>query len=437
MRMTDRPFASQLYPMAGNPGRTVVVEPIGSAKLVQPKITFTAPAAKGIYEVQLTAGGRTTNPVAFYVTDLPIFMEHEPNDTPEQANRVTVPVAINGRIGKRRDMDHFVFHARKGQAIRCEVKARRFGTPLCSCLDSFVEILNANGQILQANDDDIGKDSGLVFRPPADGDYVARIRDLNSKGGDSFVYCLELDFAKPDFLLRCDPGKAMIGPGSSTAWYIQVTRQNGFAGPVDVQIAGLPAGVSATPLSIPPSMTQGVVVLTADEKAKVSAAMVRITGRSKEPDLERIATVSEEIYLPGGGRGRFEAQMPAVAVTEPSDILRVEVSPKTISLKPGEEIKLDVTIHRRPDYVKSVSLDVLLRHLGSVYGNPLPPGVTIEEGKSKTLIGTGNKGHIVLKAAANAAPIEDVPVCVLAHVSINFVVKISYASAIIPLTIKK
>jgi hypothetical protein len=437
MRVTDRPFASHVYPIAANPGHTVVVEPFGSAKLMQPKITVTAPATSGIHELQLTVGGRITNPVAFYVTDLPIFLEQEPNDTPEQANRVTIPVAINGRISKRRDVDHFIFHATKGQAIRCEVKARRFGTPLCSSLDSFLEILNAKGQVLQANDDDIGKDSGLVFTPPADGDYVVRIRDLNSKGGDSFVYCLEIDYARPDFSLRCDPGKAMIGPGSSTAWYFQVTRQNGFAGSVEVQIAGLPAGVSASPLTILPSMTQGVVILTADEKAKVSAAMVRVTGRSKEPVLERTATVSEEIYLPGGGRGRFEARMPAVAVTEPSDILRVEVSPKTISLKPGEEVKLDVTIQRRSDYDKSVSLDVLLRHLGTIYGNPLPPGVTIEEGKSKTLIGTGSQGHIVLKAAPNAAPVENIPVCVLAHVSINFVVKISYASTMIPLTIKK
>jgi hypothetical protein len=229
----------------------------------------------------------------------------------------------------------------------------------------------------------------------------------------------------------------MIGPGSSTAWYIQVTRQNGFTGPVEIAIDGLPPGVSASPLSIPPSMTQGVVILKADEKATVSAAMVRVLGRAKEPALQRTATVSEEIYLPGGGRGRFEAQMPVVAVTEPSDILRVDVSPKQINLKPGEEIKLDVTIQRRADYDKSVSLDVLLRHLGSVYGNPLPPGITIVEGKSKTLIGTGNQGYIVLKADAKAEPIENVPVCVLAHVSINFVVKISYASAMIPLSVMK
>jgi hypothetical protein len=36
-----------------------------------------------------------------------------------------------------------------------------------------------------------------------------------------------------------------------------------------------------------------------------------------------------------------------------------------------------------------------------------------------------------------AAPIDDVPICVLAHVSINFVVKISYASAPVLLSVKK
>jgi hypothetical protein len=291
--------------------------------------------------------------------------------------------------------------------------------------------------VLATNDDENGKDSGLVFTPPADGDYIVRIRDLNSKGGDSFVYCLELDNYKPDFYVRCDPGKAMIGPGTSTAWYFQVGRQTGFAAPVDIHIDGLPPGVTASPLTIPPNMIQGMIVLTADDKAKVGAAVVRVTGRSKDPAMERVATVSEEIYFPGGGRGRFEAQMAAVAVTEPSDIMRVDVSPKVISLKPGDEIKLDVTIQRRTDYDKNVSLDVILRHLGSIYGNPLPPGVTIDEGKSKTLIGTGNTGHIVLKADAKAEPFENYPVCVLAHVSINFVVKISYASPMIPLSVKK
>ena len=70
-------------------------------------------------------------------------------------------------------------------------------------------------------------------------------------------------------------------------------------------------------------------------------------------------------------------------------------------------------------------------------GDPLPPGVTIVPGKSKTLLGNGSKGHIVLKAAPDAAPIEGVPISVLAHVSVNFVVKVSYSSQAIPVTVAK
>ena len=150
-----------------------------------------------------------------------------------------------------------------------------------------------------------------------------------------------------------------------------------------------------------------------------------------------MATPNEEIYLPGGGRGRIDVVMHTVAITEPSDILDVAISPTEIRLKPGQEVRIDVTVQRRADYDKGVSLDLLLRHLTTTYGNPLPPGVTLVESKSQTLLGSGSKGHLVLKAAPDAAPIAGVPVCVLAHVSVNFVVKISYASKPVLLTVEK
>ena len=84
-----------------------------------------------------------------------------------------------------------------------------------------------------------------------------------------------------------------------------------------------------------------------------------------------------------------------------------------------------------------LTLDVALQHLNQVYGNPLPPGVTVVPGKSQTLLRGGSKGHIVLKAADNAAPIEKVPVSVLCHVSINFVVKVSYSSRPILVSVEK
>src|SRR6185436_12093430 len=108
----------------------------------------------------------------------------------------------------------------------------------------------------------------------------------------------------------------------------------------------------------------------------------------KEATLVRNVNPKQEIYSPGGGRAVFDVLTQAVAVTDQSDILKVEVSTKEIVLKPGGEAKIDVTILRRPDYDKSISLDVLHQHLGSVFGNPLPPGVTIDGAKSKMLLGT-------------------------------------------------
>jgi hypothetical protein len=440
---SDRPYVSHLYPMAGNPGKTIEVEPVGSARTVKTKLSFQAPKQEGIQQVQVDVDGAKSNPVTFVVSGLPQFLEKEPNDALDKATRVAVPGGMNGRIGQPRDLDHFVFAAKKGLPVRFELKARRFGTLLSSSLHGVLDVMDAKGRIVISNDDTHGKEANVFFMPPADGDYVVRVRDLNSKGGDTAIYYLEATVANPDFTLRCDPDKAMIGPGSSAAWYVHVNRLNDFQGPVQVEVKGLPKGLSVNPLTIPASMTQGLLVLTAGPDATHAAANVDIVGTAKvklsggkEEMLVRTAMPNQEIYFPGGGRGTFDVNLQTVAVTDPSDILKVEVSTAKVSLKPGEEIKIDVTVHRRPDYDKGVSLDVVLQHLGRVFGNPLPPGVTVVQGKSKTLLGTGNTGHIVLKCDPKAAPVENVPISVLCHVSINFVVKVSYSSPPILVSVK-
>jgi hypothetical protein len=443
LTVTDRPTATLVYPMAANPGAAVEVEPVGPARTVRPRLTIKAPTRAGLHTLPLDLGGVTTNPVPFFVSTLPQVSEQEPNDTPAQATRVALPCGINGRIGAPRDVDHYAFHAAKGKAVRFEVKARRFGTPLVSSLDSVLDVLGPKGEVLASNDDAFGKDAALTFTPPADGDYVLRVRDLNGKGGPAYVYHVEADFARPDFTLHCDPDKANIAPGASAAWYLLVNRANGFAGPVRVEVEGLPEGVTATPLTVPATMTQGLVVLTAAPDAAPAFGAVRVVGTAavkadgKEETLARKAVAYEELYSPGGGRARFEVALQTVAVTEPADVLRVEVTPGEVVLKPGGEAQLAVKVVRRPGFDKGVSLDVVLSHLGQVFGTPLPPGVTVDEGKSKTLLGGGSEGRIVLKAAANAAPIEGVPVSVLANVSVNFVVKVGYSSPAVRLSVRK
>jgi hypothetical protein len=446
LTVTNQPYASHVFPLAVYPGETAELEPVGSAKLVRPIVEAKIPkdAVPGIRLLDLDLGGKKTNPVAVLVTPDVTAPEVEPNDTPETATRIPIPCGINARIVQKRDLDHFVFSAEKGKALRFEVKARRFGTELMSGLDASIDILDKKGAVL-ATGDDISpaiKDAAVNFTPPADGDYILRVRDLLSKGGEHFVYAVEVSHVAQDFTLRVDGDKAMIGPGSSAAWYVHLTRLNGFVGPVQVEVKGLPKGVTANPLVIPPTMTQGLLVLTADADAPRCAANVKVVGTAraagldgKEVTLTRTATPHQEIYSPGGGRARFDVNLQTVGVTDKSDIERVEVSPPTITLKPGQEVKIDVKVKRRADFDGPVTLDVKLRHLGQVYGDPLPPGVTMEDGKSKTLLGKASDGHIILKVAPNAAPIENVPISVVANVSVNFVVKIAYSSPPIPVSV--
>jgi hypothetical protein len=212
--------------------------------------------------------------------------------------------------------------------------------------------------------------------------------------------------------------------------FVQVARRSGFSGPVTLEWQNLPEGVTSSPLTIPAAMTQGVMVISAAPDAAPAAALLALRGKAESPagPIEHLATPKEEIYLPGGGRGFYAVDTLALNVGDPSDIT-VEAGAEAITLTPGGKATLDVTITRRKDFDKPVNLALILQHLGGVHGNPLPPGVTVAASGNKTLLGPAETaGKIVLQAAPNASPCEGVPVAVMGHVSINFVVKTSYAS---------
>jgi hypothetical protein len=342
---------------------------------------------------------------------------------------------VSGRIAAEGEVDRTPFLATKGQLYVFEVQARRCG----SALDPYLAIVDGAGKELASNDDarDMGRDSRLEWTAPADGQYAVLLRDLNGRGGPEFTYHLVARQSRPDYSLRVDGDKAQIGPGGGTAWYVKLTRREGFDGEVALSVRGLPAGVTATCGVIPPAMTEGCILLTAAADARVDVANVEVLGTAKLPGdgdanatVTRRATPIEEIYTPGGGRGLYPVVLHTVSVTEQQDIT-VTASPQKLTLAPGDTARIDVTIRRREGFNKGVTLDILLQHLGTVYGNPLPPGVTVDEGASKTLLGESEtQGHIVLRAASDAKPVTDLPIAVLGQVSINFVVKVSYAAPV-------
>jgi hypothetical protein len=161
----------------------------------------------------------------------------------------------------------------------------------------------------------------------------------------------------------------------------------------------------------------------------------------KDPDgktrkVEHRVQPLQEVYLAGGGRAVWPAETQIAQVVEKDDIAAVHASPGRIALQPGQQVAVDVEVLRRPHFKGRVTLDIELQHLGSVFGNPLPPGVAVVESGSKlALAPEESKGRVILKAAPDAKPVQDVSIAIVAYVSIDFVTKRAYASAPIPLTI--
>ncbi len=440
---TPRPYVTSVYPLSGKRGEAVSVQPVGFNLGGMTSCMVQVPEmAPGPMRVRLPAGGGQTNPVPFLVSDLPQIHEVGDNNTPANATPGTLPGGWNGRMEAAGDVDCFRFAAEKGKVYSFEVHARRYD----SRMDPTIDIVDADGRTVVTNDDGpgIGKDSQLDWTCPADGEFTLRITDLHSRGGPDFVYSIAATPGRPDFLLQCDDDKALIGPGSGYAMYVIATRRNGFDGDIRLTVENLPPGVTATADRIPAGMTQACVVLRAAEDAKPDFRAIRIRGAGAVtlPDgtsetVERTATPMQEIYMPGGGRTPFAVNTHVASVTGPSDVL-LKLSANRVTLDPGGTVTINVDVVRQNGYAKNVVLDVYLRHLGRKYGDPLPPGVSLDENASKTLLGPQeNKGTIVLKAAADAKPIENLPIAVLGQVSINFVVKVSHASEPVFLTVRR
>ena len=102
-------------------------------------------------------------------------LEIEPNDKKENATACygSLPIAMNGVIGKKGDVDWFRFTAKKGETYDINVYARR----IRSQLDTVLTIADADGKTITSNDDTGGADSYVRFTVPRDGEFTLKISD--------------------------------------------------------------------------------------------------------------------------------------------------------------------------------------------------------------------------------------------------------------------
>lgn len=108
--------------------------------------------------------------------------------TPATLGQVMTNLSINPAL----DQDFYSFNAAAGNTIVVDVDAAVNG----SALDSFVEVQNAAGEVICANDDDgSSRDSYLSCIAPSAGTYYAVVRSYDGTGDRSYTYSLKITVA--------------------------------------------------------------------------------------------------------------------------------------------------------------------------------------------------------------------------------------------------
>jgi hypothetical protein len=194
----------------------------------------------------------------------------------KNAQKVKLPLVVNGRIEKPGEWDIFRFDGRAGEEIVAEVLARRLDSPL----DSILKLTDAAGKQLALNDDSDDKGAGLLthqadsflqFKLPANGAYYLHLGDTQQKGGPLYAYRLRISHPRPDYELRVTPASISARAGSTVPVMVYALRRDGFTDEIALKLKDAPAGY----------LLSGAVVPTGEDKVRLTLTVPG--GRTDKP----------------------------------------------------------------------------------------------------------------------------------------------------------
>ncbi|MCH8807487.1 MAG: PPC domain-containing protein, partial [Planctomycetes bacterium] len=286
------PRPQAVFPPGGAPGQELELRWIGDADLGAQKITL--PAEHTDFElVAATDAGVSPSPIPFRLNELSQTIEVEPNDAPEAGTEVgsAVPGALAGVLDKPGDIDWYRFAGKKGQVFDYRV----YGRALRSPIDSIMGVRKLGGSDLKANDDAGGPDSAFRFTFPEDGTYALGVRDLLRRGGELYVYRVEITPVRPTLRINSPQRSVSIPRGNRNVLLLNASRQD-FGGALHFELAGLPTGARVTgpagTADAAPAMHTSVnaipVVIEAAPDAPLAATLVDVIARTADdqPQVE-------------------------------------------------------------------------------------------------------------------------------------------------------
>ena len=286
--------------------------PLAIQRGIETKVGFAGPGADDIPAISLKgsvdpiavamnlspkrATGTSGWPLQVHLTAEPQIVEVEPNNTPDKATKLTVPGGVSARFLDKGDVDHFAIAGKKGQKLIVSALTYEVNSPA----EVLVRVLDAKGAELARSNPTAA--TRFEFTPAADGEFTLACEHLNYLFGPNEVYHLSVVPAAPDFdvSLALDRCEAAAGGGTSVA-VANVARLNGYAGPVELSIAG-DAALSGT-YTLPAGQTQAFVPLLVKPGTKPGAYnfQVKATAKVEGKDIVRYATLTDVVKANLGG----------------------------------------------------------------------------------------------------------------------------------------
>lgn len=260
LRIGDFPVATVAYPLAVQRGTTanVTLAGYGVDGLVPVALAVAADQPADWLNVSLKRPNGASGYSSVAVVSSPQFLEQEPNNTAEQANRIELTQDINGRLEQPGDVDRFVFTAKKDQSVSFFGITRQQGSPT----DLNFKILNkAGGQVAVAEDSGTNEGS-VTYKFTEDADYSLLVEDLNHRGGSEHAYRIAVTQNPPQFSLAASLDAFNIPAGGSVMATVTAVR-TGYAGPIELSATNLPAGVTASRSVIGTGRNDAVMTLQA------------------------------------------------------------------------------------------------------------------------------------------------------------------------------
>ena len=362
------PFVTDIFPFGGQRGTDVALE-LRGINLPSDKLTLHLPADAP------RAMRLTPNSLPFWPSDLPGIRAAADNHTFAQAQRVTAPIAIDGRIEKPGESSYYVFAAKQNERLVLEVQGRRLESPI----DSFLTLYNSKQVVLADNDDWTDAlesmtaqqvDSHIVYTFSAAGDYTLRIRDVQGKSGPEYAYRLAIAPVKPDFTLRITPDNPRMGQGDTAAITVTSVRRDEFNGEIELSVEDLPPGYVASKALIAAGQNEGRFTITAPPDAPVGVLSPRVTGIAtigKDKVLRR-AESAESMMQAFASTHILPTQKLFLAVTPPAGFTLSAVMPpgQVLDVKPDSDTNVTLKIVRKAGVKAAVTIMPLRLANGTV-----------------------------------------------------------------------